>query len=64
MDGDEGKRITLRGNGGTGNRQNVILRGAGTATRVLEIKHDYYTVEVKESAKNSAAALVFCFVTR
>ncbi|CAM9466770.1 unnamed protein product, partial [Ectocarpus sp. 4 AP-2014] len=44
-DGTADMPITIRGAGGTDDRDNVVLRGAGTSTRVLEIKHDYYIVE-------------------
>ncbi|CAM9802332.1 unnamed protein product, partial [Ectocarpus fasciculatus] len=44
-DGTANNPITIRGAGGTDDRDNVILRGAGTSTRVLEIKHDYYIIE-------------------
>ncbi|CAB1121513.1 unnamed protein product [Ectocarpus sp. CCAP 1310/34] len=44
-DGTVDMPITIRGAGGTDDRENVVLRGAGTSTRVLEIKHDYYIVE-------------------
>lgn len=47
IDGTENDRIIVRGAGGMSNREKVVLRGAGDSTRVLEIRHDYYTFEVR-----------------
>lgn len=47
VDGEVDNRITVRGNGGTGSRGNLILRGEGSSTRVFEIRNDYYTIEVR-----------------
>lgn len=49
VDGTSSERITIRGSGGTDNRGNIVLHGAGVRTRVLEIKHDYYTIEARIS---------------
>lgn len=46
MDGTADARIIVKGAGGTSNRDNVVLRGAGGSTRMFEIKHDYYTIKV------------------
>ncbi|CAM9851226.1 unnamed protein product [Ectocarpus fasciculatus] len=45
IDGTADMPITIRGAGGTNDRDNVILRGGGTSSRVLEVKHDYYIIE-------------------
>lgn len=47
VDGTASKPITIRGAGVTGNIENVVLHGAGDSTRVFEIKHDYYIIEVR-----------------
>ncbi|CAM9718747.1 unnamed protein product, partial [Ectocarpus sp. 8 AP-2014] len=44
-DGTADMPITIRGAAGTDDRENVVLRGDGTSSRVLEIKHDYYIIE-------------------
>ncbi|CAM9196305.1 unnamed protein product [Ectocarpus sp. 13 AM-2016] len=44
-DGTADMPITIRGAGGMDDRENVVLRGDGTSSRVLEIKHDYYIIE-------------------
>lgn len=43
VDGTEDARITIKGVGGT---ENVIVRGSGDGSRLFEIMHDYYTLEV------------------
>lgn len=45
MDGTADQRITIRGAGGSANRDNVVVRGAGEIN-IFEINHDYYTIEV------------------
>ncbi|CAN0114344.1 unnamed protein product, partial [Ectocarpus fasciculatus] len=45
IDGTADMPITIRGAGGTGDRDNVALRGDGSSSRVFEIKHDYYIIE-------------------
>ncbi|CAN0407229.1 unnamed protein product, partial [Ectocarpus sp. 12 AP-2014] len=45
IDGTADMPITIRGAGGTGDRDNVVLRGDGTSSRVFEVKHDYYIIE-------------------
>lgn len=45
VDGTADQRITIRGAGGSANRDNVVIRGAGE-NRIFEINHDYYTIEV------------------
>ena len=44
VDGTEDARITIRGVGGT---DNVILRGSGESSRLFQIMHDYYTLQVR-----------------
>ncbi|CAM9258533.1 unnamed protein product, partial [Scytosiphon promiscuus] len=45
VDGTSSEKITIRGAGGTSNRDNVILRGAGNSLRMLQIMHDHYVIE-------------------
>lgn len=47
VDGTATERITIKGNGGTSNRENIVLRGEGLSNYVFELKHDYYTLEVR-----------------
>ena len=49
--------ITIRGAGGTDDRDNVVLRGDGTSSRVFEVKHDYYIIEVRISSATAPHAL-------
>lgn len=44
VDGTAVAPITIRAAGGV---NNAVLRGAGSSARMLEIKHDYYVIEVK-----------------
>lgn len=61
VDGTENDRIVVRGAGGINNRENVVLRGAGDSTRVLEIRHDYYTFEVRTHLRvNKKCPTMFC----
>lgn len=46
-------RITIRAQGGEANKDDVILHGAGESTRVFELNHDFYTLEVSHH-KSSA----------
>lgn len=45
MDGTEDEPITIRREPGT-DRDEVILKGADGESRVLEILHSYYIIEV------------------
>lgn len=45
MDGTEDKPITIRREPGT-ERDEVILKGEADESRVLEILHSYYIIEV------------------
>lgn len=47
MSGTEDKRITIKGAGGRGSKESVVLRGAGVETRVVQLMHDFYTLEVR-----------------
>lgn len=46
VDGTADERITIRGAGGSSNREDVVIRGGGEG-RVFQIQHDYYTIEVR-----------------
>lgn len=46
MDGTADAKITVKGAGGSSNRDNVVLRGSGESTRIFEIKHDHYIIKV------------------
>ena len=47
VDGTASNPITIRGAGGTSNRDNVVLRGEGVNKRLFEIMHDFYIIEVR-----------------
>lgn len=61
IDGTAANPITIRGVGGTANRDNVVLRGTGDTSRVFQIMHDYYILEVKFVANRiDMHALEYC----
>ncbi|CAM9848428.1 unnamed protein product, partial [Ectocarpus sp. 12 AP-2014] len=45
IDGTADMPIIIRGAGGTDDRDNVVLRGDGTSSRIFEVKHDHYIIE-------------------
>ncbi|CAM9195519.1 unnamed protein product, partial [Laminaria digitata] len=42
VDGTENARITIKGVGG---RENVVIRGSGEQSRVVQLQNDYYTLQ-------------------
>lgn len=54
VDGTEDARITIRGVGGA---ENVILRGSGDGSKLFEVMHDYYTIEVRLTFPSSPMAM-------
>ena len=49
VSGTADERITIRGAGGRSGRDSVVLRGAGDSSRVFQLMHEYYTLEVRGS---------------
>lgn len=47
VSGTADERITIKGAGGRSSRESVVLRGAGGSSRVFQLMHDYYTLEVR-----------------
>lgn len=55
VDGTADQRITITAAGGSANRDSVVLRGGGDS-RVFEVHHDFYTIEVRELLSKSGRA--------
>lgn len=70
-DGNETHPITIKGNGGNSNRERVVVKGSGKHSRVFQIRHDYYIIEVRSwgmlytpPALLSVTSEVFFYCTR
>lgn len=45
-DGTADDRITIQGAGNT-DKEKIVLRGTDANNRIFEVKHEYYTIEVR-----------------